>query len=135
MPASKKAIGLITLLILAAAPTLQAADATLSAKDRATIDTLLDRLGDRKDLRFIRLDKSYDAGAAATYLRFKWHQNESKVHSVQDFINLSATGGKNGEVTYYVQYPDGRRRPAKEVLEEAVNDILHPPHPQPAAKK
>jgi hypothetical protein len=112
------------LLVLLAAAPLQAAG--LSAQDKNTINTLLDRLSKDKRLHFVRLDKTYDAATAATYLRFKWHQNESKVHNVQDFINLSATGGKNGEVTYYVQYPDGKRRPARDVLQEAVNDILHP---------
>ena len=119
------AVGL--LLMACAARPVQAAEAALSAQDKATINTLLDRLSKRKDLHFVRLDKVYDASTAASYLRFKWNQNQSKVHNVQDFINLSATGGKNGEVTYYVQYADGKRRPAKDVLEEAVKEIIAPP--------
>lgn len=108
-----------SLLLSAAVPPARAAD-SLSAHDKHLIDTLLQRLGKRKDLHFIREDKTYDAKAAAWYLRFKWDHNKSKVHSIEDFINLASTGGDHGEVTYYVQFDDGHKEPAKAVLEDAV---------------
>ncbi|HVS71102.1 MAG TPA: DUF5329 family protein [Phycisphaerae bacterium] len=110
------------ILILALAAPVCAARSSLSARDKATINTLLDRIS-HSDLKFVRLDKIYGASTTVHYMRFKWHQNESKVNSVQDFINLESIGGAHGEVTYYVQYPDGHRRPAKVVMEETVRDI------------
>ncbi|HVX85269.1 MAG TPA: DUF5329 family protein [Phycisphaerae bacterium] len=112
---------LALLLVLAlAAPAL--AKSSLSKADKATINTLLDRIS-HSNLKFVRLDKIYGASTAVHYMRFKWRQNDSKVNNVQDFINLESIGGSHGEVTYYVQYPDGHRRPARDVMEDALQQI------------
>lgn len=95
----------------------------LTAKDREIIGKLLEGLKARKDMKFIRVDKTYSAKDAAWYLQYKWDHNKEKVHSVEDFVQLSAYGGEHGEVTYYVEFSDGRRERAKEVLEESVRKL------------
>ena len=121
MRCARAAMGV--LIVLAAATPAEAKGQKLSQQDKATINALLNRIEHQKDLKFVRLDKTYSASTAAKYMRFKWHQNDSKVHNVQDFINLESVGGSHGEVTYYVQYPDGHRRPARDVMEETVQQL------------
>lgn len=99
------------------------ADDSISPHDKQLINQLLDQLKHRKDMKFIRKDKEYDAGTAAWYLRFKWDQNKDQVHNIQDFINLESRGGKHGEVTYYVQFADGRKETAKKVFEHAFQRL------------
>ncbi len=115
--------GLSLVMLAAMVLPARAARNSLPAADKALINQMLDKIAQRKDLKFVRLDKIYSASTAVSYLRFKWDMNKSRVHSVQDFINLQATGGAHGEVTYYVQYPDGHRRPAKDVMEEVVREL------------
>jgi hypothetical protein len=54
----------------------------LPREDRRIIETLLDGLKARKDLKFVRENKSYDAKTAAWYMKFKWQQNKDVVKSV-----------------------------------------------------
>jgi hypothetical protein len=95
----------------------------LPAEDKRIIEAVLEGIKQRKDLKFVREDKVYDAKAAAWYMKYKWEQNKDKVKSVEDFVALQAVGGKHGEVTYYVQFSDGKRKTAREVLEAAVKEI------------
>ena len=95
----------------------------MPARDRQVIKMLLERLKERKDLKFVRADKTYNAKEAAWYLKYKWDQNKEKVHSVDDFIHLSSYGGEHGEITYYVKLSDGTEKPAKEVLEESAKKL------------
>jgi hypothetical protein len=95
----------------------------LSSEERQLIEVLLERLKGRTDLKFVRDGVVYDAGMAAWYMRLKWSQNREKVKSVEDFIALESVGGEKGEITYYVEFSDGRRRTAREVLEESVKKL------------
>jgi hypothetical protein len=92
----------------------------LSAEDRTIIEGILEGIAKTEGLKFLRADKEYDAKTAAWYLKFKWDQNKDKVKSVQDFIDLQSVGGEKGEITYYVQFADGTKKTAREVMEAAV---------------
>ena len=113
-------VGVVSLVLLG--PAAMGAE-QVSKHDKQVIITLLDRLKQRKDLHFIRDGKVYDAHTAAWYLHFKWDQNKDKVHSIEDFIQLSSVGGEHGEITYYVKFSDGRTQTAREVLEASVKQI------------
>jgi hypothetical protein len=101
----------------------EARAAELPQEDRRIIEAVLEGLKGRKDLKFVREDKTYDARAAAWYMRYKWDKNKEKVNSVEDFVALESVGGKHGEVTYYVEFSDGIRKTAREVLEAAVKKL------------
>ena len=119
-----KVLSILVLTVIMAGSSAPAyARQPMPEKDRELIKTLLDRLKQREDLTFIRLDKKYDAKAAAWYLKYKWDHNKDKVHSIQDFINLESYGGDHGEVTYYVEFSDGRKITAKEMLEQSIQDL------------
>ncbi len=120
----KRLMTLPILILMLAAPTplARAAD-EMPPHDKQLITLLLDRLKDRKDLHFIREDKTYDSNQAVWYLQYKWDHNKNKVHNVEDFINLSSYGGEHGEITYNVKFADGAVRPAKDVLEESLKKL------------
>ena len=113
----------VILAVVGSVSPANAAKDDLPAHDKQVINTLLDRLKERRDLRFIREDKSYGPATAAAYLRYKWDHNRDKVHNIQDFITLASYGGDHGEVTYYVQFSDGKREPAKDVLEQSLKQL------------
>ncbi|MGN6367380.1 MAG: DUF5329 family protein [Phycisphaerae bacterium] len=120
----KRATTMAMVLVMAAGMArLGLAAEQIPAKDKALITELLHRLKQRKDLKFVREDKTYGPREAAWYLKFKWDHNKEKVHNVEDFINLSSYGGDHGEITYYVRFSDGTEKPAKEVLEQSVKKL------------
>jgi hypothetical protein len=116
-------IGTIMMVMVAGMGSVGMAKDYMPARDKQLIEELLKRLKERKDLKFVREDKTYGPKEAAWYLKYKWDHNKEKVHSVEDFINLSSYGGDHGEITYYVKFSDGTVRPAKEVLEESVKQL------------
>ena len=108
---------LFSLLVLISASARAAGG--LPDRDRALIEALLAGVKS-SSYKFIRKDQTFDAKTAAWYLRFRWDQNRAKIESVQDFIDLVSVGGEHGEITYYVEFPDAVRKPAREVLDEAL---------------
>ena len=103
-------------------PVATTASAQLSKEDRQLIETLLERLKG-KDMKFVREGVMYDAKMAAWYMKLKWQTNSDKVKSLEDFVALESTGGEHGEIKYYVEFPDGSRKEAREVLEASVKKL------------
>jgi hypothetical protein len=81
--------------------------------ERQKIEALIKYVGGMNGAKFVRNGSTYDAKAAATFLRLKWGANDSEVKTARDFIdkvaNFSATSGK----PYIIRFKDGSERRAE----------------------
>jgi hypothetical protein len=73
---------------------------------------LIEKVEQRSDVAFIRNGRSYDAAAAARFLRGKWRYRDAEVCSAADFIAKVATASSTTGQPYLVRLPDGREIPA-----------------------
>jgi hypothetical protein len=99
------------------------ARAELSEAERARIYRLIDAVGQRKDIRFVRNGKEYTSVQAADFLRGKLQWNIEKVHSMKDFITVVGTGSTTSGQIYQVRLADGRLQPSAEFLAQELRRI------------
>lgn len=117
----KQRIGLrpvvLTLLVAAVASSGLTQASCLPTRERQRLETLIGNVEQRSDATFIRNGRSYDAVAAAQFLRAKWRNREAEVCSAEDFIakvaSVSSTTGK----PYLVRLRDGREVLAAEFFQ------------------
>ena len=101
-------VAALTVLVAAVASSGLAQASCLPTHERQRLQTLIGNVEQRSDATFIRNGRSYDAVAAAQFLRGKWRNREAEVCSAEDFIakvaSVSSTTGK----PYLVRLHDGR---------------------------
>ena len=100
-----------------------AAQTQLSDAERARINRLIDAVGQRKDVRFVRNGKEYTAAQAADFLRGKLQWNVEKVNSMKDFIAVVGTGSTTSGQAYQMKMADGRMLPSAEFLAQELQRI------------
>ena len=99
------------------------AQARLSEAERERIKRLIDAVGQRKDIRFVRNGKEYTSAQAADFLRGKLQWNADKVHTTKDFITVVGTGSMTSGTIYQVRLADGRTLPSAEFLTQELRRI------------
>jgi hypothetical protein len=100
-----------------------AAQTQLSDAERARINRLIDAVGQRKDIRFVRNGKEYTGAQAADFLRGKLQWNIEKVHTMKDFIVVVGTRSTTSGTVYQVRLADGRMLPSAEFLTQELRRI------------
>jgi hypothetical protein len=93
------------------------------AQERARIDRLIQAVGTRSDIKFIRNGTEYDSAQAAEFLQGKLKWRFGKVSSVQDFIDQIGTRSTTSGEIYQVQLPDGKKMPSAEFLRQELARI------------
>lgn len=91
--------------------------------ERARIHRLIDAVGQRKDIRFVRNGKEYTAAQAADFLRGKLQWNLEKVHTTKDFITVVGTRSTTSGDVYQVRLDDGRTLPSAEFLAQELRRL------------
>lgn len=100
-----------------------AAQTPLNDAERVRINRLIDAVGQRKDIRFVRNGKEYTSVQAADFLRGKLQWNTEKVHSMKDFIAQVGTRSTTSGDAYQVRLADGRTLPSAEFLMQELQRI------------
>ena len=107
-------LAIALILILATASFLHAQN--LPAIEKQKIETLIKRVGDLKDGKFVRNGSAYESKTAVRFLRGKWSANSDDVKSAHDFIDkvasMSGTSGK----PYLIRFKDGKEIKSSEFL-------------------
>jgi hypothetical protein len=92
------------------------ASQTAPAAERQKIESLIKRVGDLKNAKFIRNGSTYEVSIAVRFLRGKWNAKDAEVQSARDFIDkvasMSGTSGK----PYLIRFNDGREIRSREYL-------------------
>jgi hypothetical protein len=94
-----------------------------SDAERARINRLIDAVGQRKDIRFVRNGKEYTGAQAADFLRGKLQWNIEKVRTMKDFITEVGTRSSTSGALYQVRLADGRMLPCAEFLTQELRRI------------
>jgi len=100
---------------------LRAAD--LPPAETTRIQTLIAAVEGMTDATFIRNGRSYEAGAAAEFLRRKWQQHRMDVRSANDFIEKVASYSSTTGQPYLVRFNDGREVPCSVFLREELSKL------------
>lgn len=94
-----------------------------SDAERSRILRLIDAVGQRQDIRFVRNGKEYTAAQAADFLRGKLQWNLEKIRTVRDFIVEVGTRSTTSGEIYLVRLADGRTLPSAEFLTQELRRI------------
>ncbi len=94
-----------------------------SDAERARIHQLIDAVGQRKDIRFVRNGKEYTGAQAADFLRGKLQWNIEKVATMKDFIVVVGTRSTTRGEIYQVRLADGRMLPSAEFLTQELRRL------------
>jgi hypothetical protein len=114
-------IAAVVISITVSSTALRAAD--LPPAEARLIEALIDMVERLTDATFIRNGRSYEAGAAATFLRRKWQQREKDVRSAEDFIEKVASFSATTGQPYLVRFSDGREVPCSILLRAELSNL------------
>jgi hypothetical protein len=89
---------------------VQASAASRPAEEQASIDWLLDQIGNSKAI-FIRNGKEYDAAQAVSHLKTKLMFAGRRVQTVRQFIVGVASHSEETGKPYEIRQPDGKQSP------------------------
>src|SRR5947209_7705243 len=111
----KIALALAAFLPIALPPLLLDAQAHPSS-EKQKIELLIKRVGELKDVKFLRNGSTYNPGTAAAFLCRKSQANESQIKTARDFIekiaSFSGTSGKD----YLIRFKDGNKMKSRDYL-------------------
>lgn len=109
------------LCLTAAVPST--AEAALNAHDACLCEALIDDLENEHELTFIRNGEIYDSVRAAEHLRYKFERAQSRLNTVNDFIErLASESWLSGE-PYLVVLPDGTELKARDYLFSRLEEV------------
>jgi hypothetical protein len=103
------------LIVKATAPVTAYAQ-TAVGPERQKIEALLKRVGDLKDVKFVRNGSIYDASLAVRFLRGKWDANDRAVNTARDFIEIVASYSGSSRNPYWIRFNDGREMTSRDFL-------------------
>lgn len=109
-------VAALTLLVAVVASSGLTQASCLPPGERERLEALIGNVGRRSDITFIRNGRSYDAVAAAQFLRGKWRSREAEVCSAEDFIKKVASVSSTTGKPYRVRLGDGREVLAAELF-------------------
>jgi hypothetical protein len=115
MIASKRIVLVLTLVLAAFA----ASAATRPADEQASIDWLLDQIGNSK-ATFIRNGKEYDAAKAVSHLKTKLMFAGKRLQTVRQFIIGVASHSEETGKPYEIRTTDGKQSPMATWLMERL---------------
>lgn len=87
-----------------------------SDAEQARIDRLIDAVGKRTELRFIRNGSEYSSENAAAFLRRKLVWTSLDIATCEDFIDKVASRSTTSGEVYLVKLSDGRTIPSSEFM-------------------
>ncbi|MFN0184217.1 MAG: DUF5329 family protein [Aquabacterium sp.] len=114
------------LLALAAPGLLAGVPAALaapSAAEQARIDKLIEAVGTKQDMVFIRNRSEYNPKQAAEFLRRKLRSMGGDVQTCEDFIVMIASKSTTSGELYRVRYADGRVVPSEQFMRDEMARI------------
>jgi len=76
--------------------------------EKEKIESLIKHVEGLKDATFIRNGVSYDAKAAAAFLRGKWDANAKVINTAKDFIDKAASQSSTSGKPYLIRFKDGK---------------------------
>jgi Family of unknown function (DUF5329) len=115
MVTSKRIVLVLTLVLVA----VQASAASRPAEEQASIDWLLDQIGNSK-ATFIRNGQEYDAVKAVSHLKTKLLFAGRRVQTVRQFIVGVASHSEETGKPYEIRLPDGKQGPMAKWLMERL---------------
>jgi hypothetical protein len=124
---TKSSILSLAFLLFLAFGTAQVLHAQSAApNERQKIEALIKFVSEMNGTKFVRNGSTYDAKAAATFLRLKWGANDSEVKTARDFIDKIATLSGTSGKPYVIRFEDGSEMTSRDVLLAALNKIQKP---------
>ena len=124
---TKSSILSLAFLLFLAFGTAQVLHAQSAApNERQKIEALIKFVSEMNGAKFVRNGSTYDAKAAATFLRLKWRANDSEVKTARDFIDKIATLSGTSGKPYVIRFEDGGEMTSRDVLLAALNKIEKP---------
>lgn len=124
---TKSSILSLAFLLFLAFGTAQVLHAQSAApNERQKIEALIKFVSEMNGAKFVRNGSTYDAKAAATFLRLKWRANDSEVKTARDFIDKIATLSGTSGKAYVIRFEDGSEMTSRDVLLAALNKIEKP---------
>jgi hypothetical protein len=124
---TKSSILSLAFLLFLAFGTAQVLHAQSAApNERQKIEALIKFVSEMNGAKFVRNGSTYDAKAAATFLRLKWGANDSEVKTARDFIDKIATLSGTSGKPYVIRFEDGSEMTSRDVLLAALNKIQKP---------
>jgi hypothetical protein len=103
------------LLIRGAAPNAAFAQTAIGS-EKQKIEALIKRVGDLKDVKFVRNGSPYEASSAVRFLRGKWEANDQAVKTARDFIDKVASYSGNSSNPYLIRFKDGSEITSRDFL-------------------
>jgi hypothetical protein len=82
----------------------------LASAEKKKIEALIAGVEQMTDAVFIRNEKKYNATLAAEFLRRKWKNRRSEIHSAEDFIDKVASFSSTTGRPYRIRWGDGTER-------------------------
>ena len=89
---------------------------SLSSAERAKIERLIAVVENLNEARFVRNGWAYGPATAGKFLRAKWKDRESSVHSADGFIQNVATRSSTTGRPYLIRFNSGRELPLADFL-------------------
>ena len=89
---------------------------TAPEPEKEKIETLISRVSNLKDAKFIRNGTEYNVGTAVRFLRGKWKANDSDVKTARDFIDRVASASGTSGQPYHIRFKDGQEIPSRDFL-------------------
>jgi len=89
---------------------------TAPEPEKEKIETLISRVSNLKDAKFIRNGTEYNVGTAVRFLRGKWKANDSDVKTARDFIDRVASASGTSGKPYHIRFKDGQEIPSRDFL-------------------
>src|SRR6266481_3168442 len=111
----KIALALAAFLPIALPPLLLDAQAHPSS-EKQKIELLIKRVGELKDVKFVRNGSTYNPGTAAAFLRRKWQANESQTKTARDFIEKIASFSRTSGKDSLIRFKDGNKMKSRDYL-------------------
>ena len=99
-----------------AIPLAGPAHAAPGAAEQLRIDAVINAVGTRAELKFVRNGSDYPAADAARFLREKLKARGGAVRTAEAFIEQIASRSSTTGEPYLIRWPDGRVQPAAEFL-------------------
>lgn len=108
----------IACLLLLSSPVLAA-----DAGEQARIDALLEEIGKRQDLVFIRNGSEHSAQEAVNHLRTKLHRAGKKIRTAEQFIDYLATASYISGKPYMIRRQGQAPEPAGPYLHKILQEL------------
>ena len=91
--------------------------------EKQKIELLIEQVAGLKETKFVRNGSAYSAETAATFLRRKWHANDSAVRTARDFIDKVASFSGTSGKPYLLRMQNGTEVRSRDFLLAALKKL------------